>query len=47
MSDATVVIPEREIPALGRLIYFADSEENLVRALQYETERIAEARGLR
>ena len=46
-AGGTIVIPEREIPGVGRLIYLEDTEENLVCAMQYEPERIAEARGLR
>lgn len=41
-AGGAVVVPEQEIPGVGRLVYFEDTERNVVGAMQYEPERLAE-----
>jgi len=38
----TVTFPEHQIPEVGRLFQFADTEGNIVCAMQYEPNRLAE-----
>lgn len=41
-AGGRIAMPEQEIPGVGRLVYFRDSEDNFVGAMEYEPEHLRE-----